>query len=95
MNTTETGQPLAVLSSEELGLAPERTGQPRMMTIIDGERDEETGHWYSPAAVRELLAAERELCTKVCRDLDSTGTEPTGEVCAMAISALLPNNVIR
>jgi hypothetical protein len=43
-----------------LGLAPERAGQPRMMTIIDGAQEDETGHWYSPAAVREMLTAERE-----------------------------------
>jgi hypothetical protein len=47
-------------SNDMLCLAQERSGQPLMMTIIDGEREEETGHWYSPAAVREMLAAERE-----------------------------------
>lgn len=50
--------------SEGLGLAPERAGQPRMMTISGGK---EAGHWYSPAAVRELLAAERERLLTLAR----------------------------
>lgn len=45
--------------SDHLGLAPEREGQPRMMTISDATSLDD-GHWYSPAAVREMLAAERE-----------------------------------
>lgn len=55
--TTES-TPGALGSNDQLGLAPERAGQPRMMTIIDGEQEDETGHWYSPAAVREMLDAE-------------------------------------
>ena len=34
------------------------------------------------------VAAERKRCAKVCRVLEATGTEPTGEVCALAIEAL-------
>lgn len=41
--------------------------------------------------MREAYAAgaaeEREACAKVCRDLEKTGTEPTGEICAMAIES--------
>lgn len=44
-----------------MNLAPERPGQPRMMTVDDGI---EAGHWYSPEAVREMVEAERELCAK-------------------------------
>ena len=36
-----------------------------MMIIIDGAQEDETGHWYSPAAVREMLAAERDLQRRV------------------------------
>lgn len=50
--------PAKVRLTDGLGLAPERAGQPRMMTIIDGAQEDETGHWYSPAAVREMLDAE-------------------------------------
>lgn len=67
--------PLALSLGEGLGLAPERAGQPRMMTVIEGERDEETGHWYSPAAVREMLAAERERCAKIVEAEDVAPTD--------------------
>ena len=43
-----------------LGLAPEREGQPRTYTATGPVP--EAGHWYSPAAVREMLAEERERC---------------------------------
>lgn len=43
-----------------LGLLPEREGQPRIYTATGPVP--EAGHWYSPAAVRELQAAERERC---------------------------------
>ena len=56
----QTDPPAKVASNDQLGLAPEREGQPRTMVVIDGEREEETGHWYSPAAVREMLAADRQ-----------------------------------
>ena len=45
--------------SDHLDLAPERAGQPRMMTV-SSPLELDHGHWYSPAAVREMLAAERE-----------------------------------
>lgn len=61
----EQNPPVEVASNEGLGLAPERAGQPRMMIIIDGAQEDETGHWYSPAAVREMLAAERDLQRRV------------------------------
>jgi hypothetical protein len=51
--------------SEGLGLAPEREGQPRFYTAVGPVPEE--GHWYSPAAVRELLAAERERRVKLPR----------------------------
>lgn len=44
--------------SEGLGLSPEREGQPPTLTITGPVL--EAGHWYSPAEVRALLAAERE-----------------------------------
>lgn len=40
-----------------MNLAPERPGQPRMMTVADGI---EAGHWYSPEAVREMVEEKRE-----------------------------------
>lgn len=67
MTTESAGQGPAL--SEGLGLAPDRAGQPRMMTIIDGAQEDETGHWYSPTAVRDLLAAERERCALLCEDI--------------------------
>lgn len=45
-------------------LAEQREGQPIMM-IIEGE-DAGCGHWYSPAAVAEMIAAEREACAALC-----------------------------
>ena len=51
----EQNPPVEVASNEGLGLAPERAGQPRMMIIIDGAQEDETGHWYSPAAVCKVL----------------------------------------
>lgn len=53
-----------------LGLEPEREGQPRMYTATGPVP--EAGHWYSPAAVRELLAAERERCARLCEDIACT-----------------------
>lgn len=67
--TTEPdSEPLRVPLSEKLGLAPERDGQPRLMTIIGGANDE-TGHWYSPAAVREMLTTERNRWADLCGNL--------------------------
>ena len=57
---TPATEPLALRLSEGLGLAPERAGQPRLMTVTPEQADNMHGHWYSPAAVREMLAAERE-----------------------------------
>lgn len=57
--------PNEVRSSDRLGLLPEREGQPRTLTMAL-PWEYERGHWYSPAAVREMLAAERELCAKLC-----------------------------
>lgn len=48
-----------VRSSDRLGLLPEREGQPRTLTMAL-PWEYERGHWYSPAAVREMLAAERQ-----------------------------------
>lgn len=82
-STDQAASPLGSASSEGLGLAPERAGQPRMMTIIDGAQEDETGHWYSPAAVREMLAEERERCAKlrtvaeqVLRDMEAQDVLP-------------------
>lgn len=53
-------------AAHALGLVPERVGQPRMMTIIDGAHADEAGHWYSPAAVRDMLSEERkQTCASV------------------------------
>ena len=48
-----------------MNLAPERPGQPRMMTVTDGI---EAGHWYSPEAVLDMLKAERERCAALADD---------------------------
>jgi hypothetical protein len=64
---SNTGTPAKVGSNDELGpLPPQLDGQAKFMTISESEigRDieisrSEVGHWYSPEAVRELLAAER------------------------------------
>lgn len=80
-DATELG-PLALGSSEGLGLTPDRAGQPRLMTIIDGAQDDETGHWYSPAAVREMLAEERERCARLCRSLSLSAEVQSGEEAA-------------
>ena len=45
------------------GLLPSRNYQPRTLTVCDGPDTElEAGHWYSPAAVQDLLERERERC---------------------------------
>ena len=67
--TAGTRELCAEHDAQHLGLAPEREGQPRMMTIIDRAQDDETGHWYSPEAVREMLAAERKRWADLCGDL--------------------------
>ena len=79
MDTTETCQPLAVLSSEELGpLPPQRKGQYLTMTICGTTDDPaECGHWSSPERVQQRIAKavaeERERCAKVCEAFDDEG----------------------
>ena len=72
MTTEAAGQGPAL--SEGLGpLADQREGQAHTM-LITCSRDEfghDAGHWYSPAAVRAMLAAERERCANVCEVLVS------------------------
>ena len=43
---------------------------------------------FAVSLVRNCVGAEQARCAKVCRDLEAGGTQPTGEVCAMAIEAL-------
>jgi hypothetical protein len=45
-------------------LAEETYGQARHMTITEGQgvNAEEHGHWYSPSAVAQFIADEREAC---------------------------------
>lgn len=58
------------------------------MTIIEAEQDNESGHWYSPQAVAEMLAAERERChTHAARALDSA-TEGEWADAAMSLLAI-------
>ena len=73
--TDQAAQPLGAGSSEGLGLAPERAGQPRFYTATGPVP--EAGHWYSPAAVRELLAEDRERQKPLLRE------------CEMVLQALL------
>ena len=55
-----------------LELPPQREGQARTMTICDGPGSlpAETGHWYSPDAVRALIKKERESCAKLCEAIN-------------------------
>jgi|694.fasta_scaffold70290_8 hypothetical protein len=55
-----------------LGLAPERAGQPRFYTATGPVPA--AGHWYSPAAVRELLAAERERWQRIAANAQAMTT---------------------
>ena len=55
-------------------IAGHREGQPKMVTITGYRKD--AGLWYSPAAVAEMIAAEREACAKVC---EAEATEAFGE----------------
>ena len=52
-------------------LADETYRQAWQMTITEGPdvNAEECGHWYSPAAVAQFIAAEREACAKVCDEI--------------------------
>ena len=62
------GMPLAHGLSEGLGpLLPARDGQARVMTLTSDDSDNFQGHWYSPQAVAERVAAERERCAAVAR----------------------------
>jgi hypothetical protein len=82
---------LGSASSEGLGpLAPERAGQPRLMTVTPEQADNMHGHWYSPAAVREMLAAERERCAKEAEEYLTRGRSPLGRAVAAAIRANPP-----
>jgi hypothetical protein len=76
-----------------LGLTPERAGQPRMMTIIDGAQEDETGHWYSPAAVREMLTAERERFASLCRGAIHAAAE-SGSADALRLISELHQRVL-
>jgi hypothetical protein len=50
-----------------------------MTTTGAGFSAEERGHWYSPAAVEEMVAAERERCAKVCEREALRWNDPCGE----------------
>lgn len=88
-------------STAELGLAPNRDGQPDFLTMAGCHGDYEARHWYSPAAVRKMLAAERERCIATLRALkDRSGTNDNGTNwlvrltrgdCVAALEALKPN----
>jgi hypothetical protein len=58
--------------------ANEKHAQPaqaRTMTVTGaGAAAEERGHWYSPAAVREMVAAERERCAEIAEGFDACDT---------------------
>lgn len=44
-------------------LLPQKAGQAKQMTLAGFDfSEEERGHWYSPAAVAEMIATEREAC---------------------------------
>ena len=59
-DTGQTKEPLALKFTAELGLLPEQEGQADVMTLAGpGHASDERGHWYSPAAVRKILDAER------------------------------------
>ena len=56
---TDQSKPGAIGSNDQLGLLPDRAGQPDVLTMAGCHGDDEAGHWYSPAAVRQMQAAER------------------------------------
>lgn len=75
----EPDRPLWLPLNDLLGpLLPERDGQARTMTVTSEDDELAMGHWYSPAAVREMLAAERDPRAVVQR--------------ALLIAAMLPHN---
>ncbi len=51
-------------------MPPQRNGQAYTMTASREDDELEAGHWYSPEAARDMLAAERELCAQLCHDSD-------------------------
>ena len=57
-------------------IAKQRKGQPDVMVVGDDGDKRARGHWYSPAAVAEMIAAEREACAKLC---EAEATEAFGE----------------
>ena len=78
MNSTETGQPLGLGSTEGLGpLPPQREGQAHFMLRtqcgIGDDCEQELGHWLSPAAVQQRINAETaDLRSLLARYRDET-----------------------
>ena len=64
-----------ILADEAQPLLPPSAGQAKVMTVTWGPDLPpcEIGHWYSPQAVAEMIAAEREACAKVCEAVISSG----------------------
>lgn len=60
-----------------------KAGQSRVMTITEGPdvTVPEIGNWYSPEAVAEMIAVEREACANVCRDLAKSHKLAVGVEC--------------
>lgn len=68
-------------------LAPEREGQPRMYTATGPVP--EAGHWYSPATVREMLAAERERCIEAVEgNFDGSSYALPERIAAMIVARI-------
>lgn len=79
-------------------LLPEREGQPDVLTMAQ-PHEVESGHWYSPAAVREKInaavAAERERCAKLADEYATLGGSNFAawfEKLAAAIRAVEPSH---
>lgn len=77
---TTDATPAALRLIDKLGLLPERDGQPRVYTATGPVP--EAGHWYSPTAVREMLAAERDRMNRHAVTLAETARLVEQERCA-------------
>ncbi len=77
------------IEDKEVKLLQETYGQAATMTVCEGPdtNAEECGHWYSPAEVARLIAAEREECAKVCEQHDEGSSFRLRETLADAIRA--------
>lgn len=71
-------------------LLPETYGQSEQMTVTSGPETnaEECGHWYSPAAVKKMIEAERKVCESICDSEQGTAGDAADKIRARSNAEL-------